>query len=79
VSIFTGQKATVAPERRPAPIATNLMVGWEIGRESANPTSEDTASIASCLGLTQTILSGMPLLDQRVVSLNHRMRTTTRK
>ena len=77
VSIFTCQNAAVTPERRPIPIAPSLNVGSERGTENKNPNSKDATRIVSCLGLTQTTLRGMPLLDQREVSLNQRMRTTT--
>lgn len=40
------------------------------------PNRKAAARIASCLGLTQTTLRGIPLLDHRVVSLNQRIRTT---
>ena len=75
VNILTGQKDTATPERRPTPIATSLRVGSESGTEDAKPISNDVASIASCLGLTQTTLRGMPRRDQRVVSLNHKILT----
>jgi len=46
------------------------------GVATVRPARTEKRRITSCLGLTQTTLSGMPLLDQRLVSLNQRMRTT---
>lgn len=44
--------------------------------DSEKPNRKAAARMASCLGLTQTILRGIPLLDHRVVSLNQRVLTT---
>lgn len=38
-----------------------------------SPVRNEKRRIASCLGLTQTTLSGIPRLDQRLVSLNLRL------
>jgi len=58
------------------PNATSLSVWLGRGADTTKPNRKDRPRIASCLGLTQTTLRGIPLLDQRVVSLNQRMRTT---
>ena len=47
-----------------------------IGVATTNPARNETRRMESCLGLTQTILSGIPRRDQRLVSLNHRILTT---
>ena len=58
------------------PSATSFRVGVGREKDRERPNRNDKRRIVSCLGLTQTTLSGMPLLDQRLVSLNQRMRTT---
>ena len=72
----TGQKAKTAPARRRAPRGMSFMVALGSGASATRPARAEERRIVSCLGLTQTTLSGIPLLDQRVVSLNQRMRTT---
>ena len=74
-SIFTLQKARTAPARRNAPSGTSFMVAPVNGVPTTRPAMTERMRIVSCLGLTQTTLSGIPRLDQRVGSLNQRMRT----
>jgi len=75
-SIFVFQNATVAPTKRNALIGTSFNVAVGSGVAMTNPARNDDRMITSCLGLTQTTLSGMPRLDQRLVSLNQRILTT---
>lgn len=58
-------------------MGTSFNVGVWRGGESTSQTRKEERRIASCLGLTQTTLSGMPLLAQRLASLNQRILITS--
>ena len=76
VSMCTGQNPIAAPTSKKAPIGTSFNVAVGNGVAMINPARNEDRSITSCLGLTQTTLSGIPRLDQRLVSLNQRILTT---
>ena len=57
-------------------MAASFRVAEGRGSDVEKPSRRNMAKIVSCLGLTQTTLRGIPLLDQRVVSLNQRILTT---
>jgi hypothetical protein len=78
-SIFTLQNETIVPARRNTAMGTSFRVVADRGVDAIKPPRTDKKRITSCLGLTQTTLRGMPLLDQRVVSLNQRIRTTRKE
>lgn len=76
VNIFTRQKPKVAPDRSRTARGMIFRVAVGSGVPMTSPARKENRRISSWRGLTQTTLSGMPLLDQRLASLNQRMRTT---
>jgi len=74
-SIFTLQNEITVPANRKATVGTSFRVTADMGADAIKPPRAEHRRITSCLGLTQTTLRGMPRLDQRVVSLNQRIRT----
>ena len=56
-------------------MGTSFNVAFGIGIPKVSPARNEDRIIASCLGLTQITLSGIPRLDQRLVSLNQRILT----